>query len=115
MLNLLPDFRSSETDLDVKDDFHGTDGPIPVRRQKGANWNKDQEAFFQACVTAGFSEVFDQNNPDSIRVSTALAYINPVRDRTYWLGVSCSTPKTQGDWKWKAVGKNLWWRERKSF
>ncbi len=93
-VNLLPDFRSSETDLDVKDDFHGTDGPIPVRRHKRANWNKDQEAFFQACVTAGFPEVFDQNNPDAtgvgplpmnnpdgIRVSTALAYINPVRHR----------------------------------
>ena len=67
---------------------------IPVRRHKRANWNKDQEAFFQACVTAGFPEVFDQNNPDAtgvgplpmnnpdgIRVSTALAYINPVRHR----------------------------------
>ena len=32
-------------------------------------------------MTAGFSEVFDQNNPDGIRVSTALAYINPVRHR----------------------------------
>ena len=93
-VNVLPDFRKSETDLDVRDDFHGTDGPIPVRRHKRENWNRDQEAFFQACVAAGFPEVWDQNNPDAtgvgplpmnnpngIRMSTALAYINPIRHR----------------------------------
>ena len=31
-VNLLPFFRKLETDLDVRDDFHGTDGPIPVWR-----------------------------------------------------------------------------------
>ena len=37
-LNVLPDFRKSESDMDVRDDFHGTDGPIPVRRHKRENW-----------------------------------------------------------------------------
>ena len=93
-VNVLADFRKSETDLDVRDDFHGTDGPIPVRRHKRENWNRDQEAFFQACVAAGYPEIWDHNNPDAtgvgplpmnnpdgIRMSTALSYINPIRHR----------------------------------
>jgi len=93
-LNVLPFFRDSETDLDVRDDFHGTEGPIPVRRHKRESWNPDQEAFFRACVAAGFPEAWDQNNPDAtgvgplpmnnpdgIRMSTALTYINPIRHR----------------------------------
>jgi len=31
-IKLLPFFRKLETDLNVRDDFHGTDGPIPVWR-----------------------------------------------------------------------------------
>ena len=93
-LNVLPDFRKSESDMDVRDDFHGTDGPIPVRRHKRENWIRDQEAFFQSCLAAGFLEVLDHNNPDAtgvgplpmnnpegIRMSTALTYINPIRHR----------------------------------
>lgn len=93
-IELLPYFRKSETDLDVRDDFHGFDGPIPVRRHKREDWHRDQEAFFRACLAAGFSESWDQNNPDSagvgpfpmnnpdgIRMSTALTYINPNRHR----------------------------------
>ena len=92
--NVLPHFRKSETDLDVQDDFHGSDGPVPVRRHRRQSWNRDQEAFFRACVAAGFPEVWDQNNPDAtgvgpfpmnnpdgIRMSTALTYINPIRHR----------------------------------
>ena len=34
-LDVLPYFRRSETDLDFPgDDFHGSDGPIPVRRYR---------------------------------------------------------------------------------
>lgn len=93
-VNVLPHFRKCESDLDIRDDFHGTDGPIPVRRHKRENWNRDQEAFFRACVAAGFPEVWDQNNPDAagvgplpmnnpdgVRMSTALTYITPVRHR----------------------------------
>ena len=32
-VSLLPFFRKLETDLNVRDDFHGTDGPIPVWRR----------------------------------------------------------------------------------
>ncbi len=35
--NLLPYFRKIETDLDIADDYHGAEGPIPCRR-----WPEDQ-------------------------------------------------------------------------
>ena len=36
-VNLLPFFRKLETDLNVRDDFHGTNGPIPVCGCPGKN------------------------------------------------------------------------------
>ena len=93
-INLLPFFRKLETDLDVKDDFHGTDGPIPVRRLARAEFMPVNEAFHQATMAEGFPEDPDMNNPDStgtgpvpmnnpdgIRTSAALAYLNPNRHR----------------------------------
>ena len=93
-LKLLPFFRKLETDADIRDDFHGTSGPIPVRRYPRESWLRSQEAFYAACVSAGFPEDTDMNNPDStgvgaipfntvdgIRMSTALTYLGPVRHR----------------------------------
>ena len=93
-LNCLPYFRRLETDTDIRDDFHGFDGPIPVRRHKRNTWLPAQTAFHQACLAAGFPEDPDMNNPDSvgvgpipmnnpdgIRMSTAMTYLNPVRHR----------------------------------
>ena len=82
---VLPYFRKLETDLDIQDDFHGSDGPIPVRRYKREEWLPVAEAFYDACVAMGFPEDPDQNSPDSngvaarplnnidgVRMSTAL-------------------------------------------
>ena len=93
-LKVLPYFRKLETDGDIQDDFHGTDGPMPVRRHKRDTWPSLQEAFYQACVAAGFPEYSDihhpdstgvspraENNIDGVRMSTALTYINPSRHR----------------------------------
>ena len=93
-LKCLPYFRKLETDTDIHDDFHGFDGPIPVRRHKRNTWLPAQTAFHQACLAAGFPEDPDMNNPDSvgvgpipmnnpdgIRMSTAMTYLNPVRHR----------------------------------
>lgn len=90
----LPYFRKLETDIDIHDDFHGSDGPIPVRRHKPDTWLPAQNAFHQACLAADFPPDSDMNhpesmgvgpipmnNPDGIRMSTALAYLNPVRHR----------------------------------
>ncbi len=75
-IKLLPFFRKLETDLNVKDDFHGTGGPIPVRRLPREEWMPVNEAFHQATVAHGFLE-----DPDGIRMSAALTYLNPNRHR----------------------------------
>ena len=91
---VLPYFRKAETDLDIQDDMHGSNGPIPVRRHKPETWLPAQRAFQQACLDADFPADPDMNhpdsmgvgpipmnNPDGIRMSTALTYLNPVRHR----------------------------------
>ncbi|MDA1127988.1 MAG: mycofactocin system GMC family oxidoreductase MftG [Chloroflexi bacterium] len=93
-INLLPYFRKLETDTDIQDDFHGSEGPVPVRRHKPEDWLPLQNAFKASCLDQGFAETYDHNNPDStgvgpfpmnnpngIRMSTALSYINPNRHR----------------------------------
>ncbi len=93
-INLLPFFRKLETDTDIQDDFHGSEGPVPVRRHKPEDWLPLQNAFKTACLEGGYPETYDHNNPDStgfgpfpmnnpngVRMSTALSYINPNRHR----------------------------------
>ena len=46
---VLPYFRKSETDIDFRGDFHGSDGPIPVRRYKREQFHPAAEAFYDAC------------------------------------------------------------------
>jgi choline dehydrogenase len=91
----VPFLRKLEADQDFGgDDFHGSDGPIMVRRFKRDEWLPDQKAFYDACRAAGFPDCPDFNhpqgtgvgplpfnNPDGIRWSTALGYLNPARHR----------------------------------
>ena len=91
---VLPYFRKMETDLDYSGDFHGSDGPIPVKRYPREQWLPHSRAFHAACVAAGFREDTDQNHPESegvgaqprnhidgIRISMALAYLDLARHR----------------------------------
>ena len=91
---LLPYFRRLETDMDYSDDFHGVEGPIIVRRYTPDEWIDDQRAWYEACRQYGFGDSPDHNDPDSagvgpcpfnnpnrIRWSTNLGYINPARGR----------------------------------
>lgn len=91
---VLPYFRKLETDENYQDDFHGANGPIPVRRFDRADWPPMQEAFYQACIAAGFPESPDvhhpdatgvsyraENNVDGVRMSMALTHLNPARSR----------------------------------
>ena len=93
-VNVLPFFRKLETDMDVRDDFHGTDGPIPVRRVPRQEWLPVYEAFHRSTLDAGFPYDPDMNNPETsgtgavpmnnpgnIRMSAALSYLNPARHR----------------------------------
>ena len=94
-LSVLPYFRKSETDLDFPgDDFHGSDGPIPVRRYTDDDLLPSPSAFLEACVASGFPRTHDMNHPEStgvgfyalnrmdgIRMSTALTYLRMARNR----------------------------------
>ena len=93
-LKVLPYFRKLERDLDIKDDFHGSDGPIPVRRNSPGSLEPLQSAFYESCLAAGFEERTDMNHPeftgvapfplnqvDGVRMSAALTHLNPSRHR----------------------------------
>ena len=93
-VDCLPYFRKLESDEDYSGDFHGTEGPVPVRRHHRDTWPPDQEAFYQACVSAGYPDFPDvhepdstgislraENNIDGVRMSMALAYLDPNRHR----------------------------------
>ncbi len=92
--DVLPYYRKMETDMDFQDDFHGGDGPIIARRHKLEDLLPDQLAFYNACIDAGFPANPDHNHPDAsgvgpyalnnpngIRWSSALGYIDPARHR----------------------------------
>ena len=89
---VLPFYKKMETDLDIQDDFHGTDGPMPVRRRHSAAWPDIQKAFHDACLQEGFGATEDTNGPnpsgvgvtptnnlDGVRMSSAVTYLNPIR------------------------------------
>jgi len=91
---VLPFFRKCERDLDIRDDFHGTDGPMPVRRRQSGPWPDIQKAFHAACLDKGYGAVEDTNGPnpggvgvwpsnnlDGWRMSAALTHLNPMRHR----------------------------------
>lgn len=44
--DVLPYFRKLETDFDFQGDFHGADGPVPIRRLPEANWPPLMKALF---------------------------------------------------------------------
>src|SRR5687768_15315702 len=46
----LPAFRRLERDLDFSDDYHGTTGPLPVRRHTREELAPFQAAFLDACA-----------------------------------------------------------------
>jgi choline dehydrogenase len=89
---VLPFYRKLERDLDIRDDFHGTDGPMPVRRRQSGEWPAIQKAFRAACLQAGFSPTEDTNGPNpagvgvaptnnlgGMRMSAAITHLNPMR------------------------------------
>jgi choline dehydrogenase len=91
---VLPYFRKMESDQDHTGEFHGNDGPLPVRMHARSNWEPLPAAFHQACLEADFPPDLDMNHPDStgvgpfpmnnidgVRMSTALTYLAQARHR----------------------------------
>ena len=93
--NLLHYFRKIESDTEFGGgDFHNSDGPIIVRRFQPEEWRPEAKAFYDAGRAAGFPDCPDHNlpdawgvgpcpfnNPNRIRWSTALGYLDPARHR----------------------------------
>ncbi|MGW7279935.1 GMC family oxidoreductase [Streptomyces sp. NPDC054844] len=92
--NLLPHFRAVEHDLDFTTPWHGTHGPVPVRRYRPEELHPLQQAFRDACLALGYPAVEDHNAPgtrgigpvpvnriDGVRQSTALTYLARARGR----------------------------------
>jgi choline dehydrogenase len=91
----LPAFKRLETDLDVRNEWHGQDGPLPIRRHKPEELTAWQSAFLGGCEELGFPSCADTNDPTTSgfgahamnmlhgeRVSAAQAYLTPdVRER----------------------------------
>ena len=91
---MLPYLLKLEADRDFTGEFHGSDGPISCRRHQPEEWGPHQHAFYTACKDAGFPDCPDHNLPGStgvgplpfnidgrVRVSTAIGYLGPARDR----------------------------------
>jgi len=94
-LEILKYFRKSETDLTFgSDDFHGNEGPIPVRRYSINELMPSSKAFIDSCMAQGYEFTEDQNHPEStgvgmkplnnvngVRMSVALTYLSSARHR----------------------------------
>ena len=91
---VLPFYRKMEHDLDIQDDFHGAEGPMPVRRRQYGQAPDIQKAFYAACLEAGFGATDDTNGPnpsgigvsptnnlDGVRMSAAITHLSPMRHR----------------------------------
>jgi choline dehydrogenase len=91
---VLPYFRKLEDDQDESGPLHGRGGSIPVRRWKASELLPLQRAYLDAGRALGFAEVTDHNRPeatgigpwpmnqrDGLRMSTAIGYLLPARER----------------------------------
>jgi choline dehydrogenase len=92
--DVLDDFRRLESDQDVHDEWHGSAGPVPIRRHPPEELNAVQSAFVDGAVASGHAFVTDHNRPgaigagptprtvrDGVRASTALTYLAVARAR----------------------------------
>ncbi|MFW6067846.1 MAG: GMC family oxidoreductase [Myxococcota bacterium] len=98
----LPAFKRLERDLDFGGPWHGTDGPVPIRRHPSGELVPWQSAFLDACASLGFPPCPDHNEPgttghgpqpmnkvDGERMSAARCYLTPevrARDNLTVLG-----------------------------
>ncbi len=102
---VLPYFVALEHDLDFAEaDYHGADGPVPIRRYTGPEQSAVAAAALEAMITAGLAPIDDHNAPGAVgvgplpvnavdgrRVSAAVSHLEPARGRTN-LAVRSSCP-----------------------
>src|SRR5215831_1002868 len=94
--DVLPFYRKLEHDLDFRDEMHGTDGPVPIRRTRPQDWAplskavhawaQERQIPFIADMNTDFRDGYGavpmSNWPDK-RASAAICYLDAaVRART---------------------------------
>jgi choline dehydrogenase-like flavoprotein len=85
----LPAFKRLERDLDFANEWHGQDGPVPIRRHPARELVPWQAAFVDAALALGAPRCDDHNDPtasgvgphamnkiDGQRMSTARCYLD---------------------------------------
>ena len=95
-----------ENDLDFNNEFHGNDGPIPVKRHSLDSLLQDQLTFYKTVQDMGFPTTNDHNMPfsegvgplplnnvDGVRWSTAISYVIPALFRKNFTVLSNSICK----------------------
>ena len=92
--DVLDDFRRLESDSDFSGEWHGSDGPVPIRRHPRSELNSVQAAFIDGAVASGHAYIEDHNIPGvvgvgasprtargGVRMSTAVTYLAEARSR----------------------------------
>jgi choline dehydrogenase len=92
---VLPYFSKLETDADMTGAWHGSTGPIPIRRPAADELDPVATAFLRVCRTRGMPHLADLNAGPQVgvglvpsnavgrrRMSTAETYLAPVRNRS---------------------------------
>jgi 5-(hydroxymethyl)furfural/furfural oxidase len=105
--NVLPYFKKVERDMDFDDEWHGTEGRIPVRRIFPDLWPEHAKAAGEAFQEAGYKFLVDQNaafqdgyfpitisNAYERRVSAAIGYLDPATRMRDNLSISTGTQVT---------------------
>lgn len=59
----LPAFKRLENDLDIRNEWHGNEGPIPLRRHTPDELTPWHGAFLAACEAVGHPRCDDHNDP----------------------------------------------------
>jgi choline dehydrogenase len=91
---VLPFFCRLEDDPLGNPAFHGSGGPLPIRRRQAQELTPHQRALLDAFRALGYPVVADHNDPeasgagpvpwnhrDNLRASTAIGYLLPARER----------------------------------
>ncbi len=81
---VLPFYRKMENDMDIQDDYHGTDGPMPVRRRRSGTWADIQKAF----MTPASPRATAQSRTPTAPTPRASACLPP----TTWAASACLPP-----------------------